>query len=81
MATLRRTQMYFSEDVLMKLKSKADEEQTTVSEIVRNAVADFLKKKKDKDWTDDPLWNMVGSSSSKDGDLSVNHDKYLYGKK
>lgn len=81
MATLRRTQMYFPEDVLMKLKSKADEEQTTVSEIVRNAVADFLKKKKDKDWTDDPLWNMVGSSSSKDGDLSVNHDKYLYGKK
>lgn len=81
MATLRRTQMYFPEDVLMKLKSKADEEQTTVSEIVRNAVSDFLKKKKDKDWTDDPLWNMVGSSSSKDGDLSVNHDKYLYGKK
>lgn len=81
MATLRRTQMYFPEDVLMKLKSKADEEQTTVSEIVRNAVADFLKKKKDKDWTDDPLWNMVGSSSSEDGDLSINHDKYLYGKK
>jgi len=40
----------------------------------------LLGKIKTKDKLGDPLWNMIGSSSSKDGDLSVNHDKYLYGK-
>jgi post-segregation antitoxin (ccd killing protein) len=80
MPTLKRTQMYFPEDVLRELKRKAREEKTTVAEIVRSSVSEKLRKEKAKDWTEDPLWNMVGSSSSKDRDLSVNHDKYLYGK-
>ena len=80
MRTLKRTQMYFPEDVLRELKRKAREEKTTIAEIVRSSVSEILKKEKAKDWIEDPLWNMVGSSSSKDRDLSVNHDKYLYGK-
>lgn len=40
----------------------------------------LLWKIKTKDKLGDPLWNMIGSSSSKDRDLSVNHDAYLYGK-
>jgi len=80
MPTLKRTQMYFPEDVLRELKRKAREEKTTIAEIVRSSVSEILKKEKAKDWIEDPLWNMVGSSSSKDRDLSVNHDKYLYGK-
>ena len=80
MPTLKRTQMYFPEDVLRELKRKAREEKTTVAEIVRSSVSEILRKEKAKDWIEDPLWNMVGSSSSKDRDLSVNHDKYLYGK-
>ena len=80
MSTLKRTQMYIQEDMLTKLKKKADEEKTTVASIVRNAVSDFFGREKIKDWIKDPLWSMVGSSSSKEKDLSVNHDKYLYGK-
>jgi len=80
MSTLKRTQMYIQEDILIKLKKKADAEKTTVAGIVRNAVSEFLGKEKAKDWAKDPLWSMVGSSSSKERDLSVNHDKYLYGK-
>ncbi len=80
MPTLKRTQMYFPEDVLRELKRKAREEKTTIAEIVRSSVSEILRKEKAKDWIEDPLWNMVGSSSSKDRDLSVNHDKYLYGK-
>jgi hypothetical protein len=80
MPTLKRTQMYFPEDVLRELKRKAREEKTTVAEIVRSSVAEILRKEKTKDWIEDPLWNMVGSSSSKNRDLSVHHDKYLYGK-
>ena len=80
MSTLKRTQMYIPEDKLIKLKKKADAEKTTIAGIVRNAVSEFLGKEKAKDWVKDPLWSMVGSSSSKEKALSVNHDKYLYGK-
>ena len=80
MATLKRTQMYLPEDTLRKLKRKSKKEKTTVSNIVRNAISDFLSKEEKKNWAEDPLWEMVGKSSSKEADLSVNHDKYLYGK-
>ncbi|NCO67221.1 MAG: hypothetical protein COY75_07995 [Nitrospirae bacterium CG_4_10_14_0_8_um_filter_41_23] len=81
MPTLKRTQMYFPEDVLSELKRKADEEKTTIASIVRIAVSEILEKEKKRNWIEDPLWDMVGASRSKDKDLSVNHDKYLYGKK
>jgi len=81
MPTLKRTQMYFPEDLLREIKRRADDGKTTAADIVRGAVVELLQKNKRKNWTNDPLWDMVGSSSSKDKDLSVNHDKYLYGKK
>lgn len=81
MPVLKRTQMYLPEDILGELKRKADKERTTVASIVRGAVAEFIKKEKKKNWMDNPLWAMIGSSSSRDKDLSVNHDKYLYRKK
>jgi metal-responsive CopG/Arc/MetJ family transcriptional regulator len=81
MSTLKRTQMYFPEEMLREMKKKAKEEKSTVAKIVRNAVSDLLKQERAKDWKEDSLWNMVGAGDSKDGDLSVNHDKYLYGKK
>ena len=73
--------MYFPEDMLSELKRKADEEKTTIANIVRIAVYEILEKEKKRNWIEDPLWDMVGASRSKDKDLSVNHDKYLYGKK
>jgi hypothetical protein len=72
--------MYFPEDMLIEIKRKAEKEKTTAANIVRSAVVELLKKEKGKNWIKDPLWNMVGSSSSKDRNLSANHDKYLYGK-
>ncbi len=80
MSTLRRTQMYFPDDLLVELRKRANEEGQTIASLVRDAVSEFLRKRKAKDWERDPLWNLIGSSSSKDGDLSVKHDKYLYGK-
>jgi hypothetical protein len=79
MTTLKRTQVYFPEDMLEALKSKAKKEKTTIADIVRKAVSEILKKEEMKDWENDPLWNIVGAGSSEDGDLSINHDKYLYG--
>ncbi len=80
MPILKRTQMYFPEDLLDELRRKAVKEKTTLSHLVRNAVLELLKKDKLQDWENDPLWSMVSSNQSKDKDLSVNHDKYLYGK-
>lgn len=80
MAPLKRTQVYFPEEMLEALRSKAKKEKTTIADIVRKAVSEILKREEIKDWDNDPLWNIVGAGSSQDGDLSVNHDTYLYGK-
>ncbi len=81
--TLKRTQMYFPDDMLRQIRQLADNEHLSIAEIVRTAVGDFLEKKKKKsvDWDNDPLWGIVGQAASEDGDLSVNHDDYLYGGK
>ena len=68
----------FSRRNIKKLKMRSKEEKTSVSDIVRNAVCEFLKGKEKKDWERDPSWNMVGAGKSGKKDLSVNHDKYLY---
>ncbi|MEW6103932.1 MAG: CopG family transcriptional regulator [bacterium] len=77
---LKRTQIYFPEDMLFALKKRAYEEKTNVSNVIRKAISYFLLKEKKRDWVKDSLWNMVGAGSSKDKDLSISHDKYLYGK-
>jgi Arc/MetJ-type ribon-helix-helix transcriptional regulator len=82
MSTLKRTQMYFPEDMLTELKLVASTKKESISEVVREAVAAFLKQKKSqtKNWKTDPLWDMVGTANSGLSDGSLNHDFYLYGK-
>ena len=82
MPTLKRTQMYFPEDMLAELKRFAGAEKESISEVVREAVSAFLKHKnaQSKNWKTDPLWDMVGISNSDVSDGSLNHDFYLYGK-
>lgn len=41
---LKRTQIYISESKLKKLKYVALEKDTTVSEIIRNLIDEFLEK-------------------------------------
>ena len=78
--TLKRTQMYFPDDMLRQVRQLAASEHSTIAEIVRSAVSEFLEKKpKAADWDNDPLWGIVGQAASTDGDLAVNHDVYLYG--
>lgn len=82
MPTLKRTQMYFPEDMLAELKLVAGLNKESISEVARQAVAFFLKQKKTqiKEWESDPVWDMVGASNSGLSDGSLNHDFYLYGK-
>jgi hypothetical protein len=80
MPVLKRTQMYLPEATLADLKRKAEREKTTVSEIVRLAISEHLTKETAKNWSEDPLWDIIGAVDSKVGDLAGHHDKYLYGK-
>jgi len=78
MTTFKRTQMYFPEDLFREMKFLAEQEQSSVAELVRTAVREFLGKRKGKTWEDDPLWRMVGASESGVPDLAARHDDYLY---
>ena len=82
MSTLKRTQMYFPEDMLTELKLVASANRESISEVVREAVSSYLKQKnvQAKDWKNDPIWEMVGTANSGPSDGSLNHDNYLYGK-
>lgn len=77
----KRVQMYFPEDLFQRLTETAKQEKLPVAAVVRKAVLSFLQKREEKkDWENDPIWDIIGAGESKDGDLSVNHDVYLYGK-
>ncbi len=82
--TLKRTQMYFPEDLLQQVRQIAESEHTTIAEVVRNAVGEFLdrKKKKQIDWENDPMWDLlVQTEGSGRDDGATDHDAYLYGGK
>lgn len=77
----KRVQMYFPQDLFRRLNEAARQEKLSVSAVVRKAVLSFLQRREEeKDWENDPIWDIIGAGESKDGDLSVNHDVYLYGK-
>lgn len=75
----KRTQLYFPEELLQRIKEEAEKEGTSMAEIVRFAVMDYLERKKGKDWDKDPVWDLIGKVNSSKGDLSLRHDHYLYG--
>jgi Arc/MetJ-type ribon-helix-helix transcriptional regulator len=74
--------MYFPEDMLTELKLVASAKKESISEVVREAVSSFLKQKnaQAKNWTSDPIWDMVGAANPEISDGAQNHDYYLYGK-
>ena len=79
----KRTQVYFPADLYNKVEKKAKKESMSSAAIIREAVAQYLEKEEDKeiDWENDPIFKLAGIMKSGIGDLSVNHDYYLYGMK
>jgi len=79
----KRTQVYFPVDLYKKIEERAKKESRSSAAIIREAVAQYLEKEKEKeiDWENDPFVKAVGFIKSGVGDLSVNHDFYLYGMK
>lgn len=78
--TSKRTQMYLPEYMFEELKFLAKREHKSIAAIIREAVSNLIEKKEKHNlWKNDPLLKIVGKAKSKEKDLSVNHDKYLYG--
>lgn len=76
----KRTQMYLPEDIFEEIKFLAKREHKSIAAVIREAILVFLKKKESSNsWEKDSLMKIVGKGKSKEKDLSVNHDKYLYG--
>jgi metal-responsive CopG/Arc/MetJ family transcriptional regulator len=82
MVSEKRTQVYFPHEVYRKIEKQAQEEDKSSAQIIREAVEKFLDdKNRAIDWQGDPLFKAVGILESKAGDLSENHDTYIYGRR
>lgn len=82
MVSEKRTQVYFPSEVYRRIEKQAKEEDKSSAQIIREAVEKFLdEKNRSTDWENDPIFQAVGILETKKGDLSENHDAYLYGEK
>lgn len=78
----KRTQVYFPIEVYRKIEKQARYEDKSSAQIIREAVEKSLAENdRAVDWQNDPLFQAIGILESTSGDLSENHDAYIYGKK
>ena len=81
--TMVRTQVYLPRDIHSRLQKRAREHELTLAVQIRTALEDYLEQVEAQDdgvlHADDPIFQMIGMVDSGLGDLSVNHDHYLYG--
>ena len=78
-----RTQIYLPRDIYQRLQKRAEKNDLTLAVQVREALVDYLERTDVAEApilrADDPIFQLIGAASSEEGDLSVNHDHYLYG--
>jgi predicted DNA-binding protein len=74
-----RMQIYLTEELYEQLKQKSRQSGQPMAEHIRESLGKYLAEPDTEGLTTaDPIWNISGTVKSKDGDLSVNHDHYLY---
>ena len=74
-----RTQVYLGEQQVRRLKARAEQLHTTVSDLVRQGVELIIEAGRE-DFASDPLLGLIGKADAgRDASRSV--DKVLYGKK
>jgi hypothetical protein len=78
-----RTQVYLPRGVYSQLQKRARKQKSTLAIQIREALETYLESADTDEGpilrADDPIFDMIGMAHSKEGDLSVNHDYYLYG--
>ncbi len=74
-----RMQIYLTEELYEQLKQKSRQSGQPMAEHIRESLGKYLAESDSEALTAaDPIWNISGKAKSKDGDLSSNHDYYLY---
>ena len=82
MSTMVRTQVYLPKDVYEELQTRVQLTGLSMAEQIRQALREYLQREQDEGVLlrdDDPIWQIVGAASGGPSDVSVHHDKYLYG--
>ena len=74
----KRAQLYLPKDQFQKVAKLAREKHTTFAQLIREAIGEFLSKNRQR-WEKDPITRHIGQFKSHDKDLSVHHDRYIYG--
>ena len=76
----KRTQIYLPLQMFGALKKEARAEKKPIAQVIREAIQNYLEERRVRkiDWKNDPVTQGIGSIVA-DADLSVHHDKYLYG--
>jgi hypothetical protein len=72
--TKRPVQIYLRQEQLDALRALAQKLGVSLAELVRQGVDQLLAETPVET---DPLWDIVGLGNSDEGDLSVEHDRYL----
>ena len=74
-----RTQIYLTEDLYKRLQDRAKATGKPMAEQIRESLTlYFAEVDAGSPEPEDPIWHLAGCAESKDHDLSVNHDDYLY---
>lgn len=79
-----RTQVYLPRHIYQKLQARAERQGLTLAVQIREALENYIERVETEVddgilHADDPIFQMIGMFDSGLGDLSVNHDYYLYG--
>jgi len=78
---MKKINLYLTDLQHRELKDKAHHDDISMSELVREAIDEYLTPKSKKGEIDpfsDPLFKAIGTMKSGEPDFSVDHDKYLY---
>ncbi|HOV22348.1 MAG TPA: ribbon-helix-helix domain-containing protein [bacterium] len=74
------TNLYFPKELYADMKKISKKLGISIAEYVRQVVQkDIESRIKEIDWENDPLWDIIGIGETKESDISINHDHYLYG--
>jgi predicted DNA-binding protein len=75
----KRTNIFFPNLMYRRLKNEASAKNISVAEIIRAAIQKHFDEQ-DINIKNDSFFKIGGIGKSKEGDLSVKHDDYIYGK-
>ncbi len=78
----KRTQIYLPSALHQQAVAYAKARGLSLAAVIRISLQERLKRQprlSKRDYDQDPIWRLEGRAESQTGDLSINHDFYLYG--